>query len=518
MTESLGGRIVEYLETLKISEGRHRGKTMQVLAWQRRICHGIEDAMVVALSMSRGNGKTLYAAGLACAALDPDGPLFQPRGEIDLIASSLSQARIPFKHIYYFMADRIEREKRDWRVVNNSHHLEIEHRPSGTTLKALGSDPRRAHGLAPSLVISDEPAKWVGGGREMFVALSTSLGKQMDSKLIAIGTRPDVADHWFSKLLDTKSPSVLSVLYAAEKEDDDFAMETILKANPSFDHMIDLQRSIMAEREEAMTGGPALSAFRALRLNKGTPEVAEKEAIVSLQDWKAAERQIPPPREGKVFIDIDLGDGNSMSALVSYWPMTGRLEAYGAFPAEPHLAERGKIDYVGDRYLTMQERGELFVYPGVATNNVAFLTDCFEMLTGEDIGGIFADRYKQNDVKQALNTIGRNADNEVTWRGVGHGPHGAEDIRAFRREVLERKMAPADHLGLQSAIMESVLRRDPNGNPSLDKKRQRGRIDMLQAGVLAVGAGRKWREPTDGPGLAGLHRQMAEAGMIVGGV
>ena len=52
-----------------------------------------------------------------------------------------------------------------------------------------------------------------------------------------------------------------------------------------------------------------------------------------------------------------------MTAASSYWPSTGRFEVRGAFPAEPNLEARGEADGVGDRYLHMQERGELRVVP-----------------------------------------------------------------------------------------------------------------------------------------------------------
>ena len=48
---------------------------------------------------------------------------------------------------------------------------------------------------------------------------------------------------------------------------------------------------------------------------------------------------------------------------------------------------------------------------------------------------------------------------------------------------------------MSSAITESKVGRDTNGNERLDKQRANGRIDALQAGVLAVGAGRRWRLP-----------------------
>ena len=44
-----------------------------------------------------------------------------------------------------------------------------------------------------------------------------------------------------------------------------------------------------------------------------------------------------------------------------------------------------------------------------------------------------------------------------------------------------------DNLLIASAIKESKVDRDPRGNPALDKHRQRGRIDALQAAVIAAG-------------------------------
>ena len=49
--------------------------------------------------------------------------------------------------------------------------------------------------------------------------------------------------------------------------------------------------------------------------------------------------------------------------------------------------------------------------------------------------------------------------------------------------------ARGDRCLLEAAISESVIAYDSNGNPSLQKGRQKGRIDALQAAVLAVGLG-----------------------------
>jgi len=496
--KALHARLTKYVRQLVITEGRFAGQRMRVLGWQNNAYGAVVDHNTLAISMARGNGKTAWASALGCSALDPGGPLFLPRGEIVMVASSHGQARIAFRHVFYFMRPIIEAAPRDeWRVRDSTQLSQIEHRPSGTVLKALGSDPKRAHGLAPTLIIADEPAKWIGGGREMYVALDTSRGKQMFSKFVAIGTRPQEPEHWFSELLAATDPDTWAINHCAEKGEDDFAIATIKKANPSYHHMKDLRDVLKKDAERAKDGGSYLHAWRALRLNMGTPEVEELERLVALEDWEACTMPDPPKRAGPVFVGIDLGGGTSMSAVSFYWPECGRLEAYGAFPAHPGLAERGKQDFVGDRYVRMRERGELFIYPGMATNNIRFLEDMFNRIAEEQVGGIGADRYKDKDLKHVLLALGRNPDNDVEWRGVGHGPDGMADVGGFQREVLEGVLKTRESLILASAINDAVLHRHPNGYPTLDKRRFKGRIDVMQASVIAVGMGHRYRCPPE---------------------
>ena len=67
-------------------------------------------------------------------------------------------------------------------------------------MKAIGSDPRWAHGLAPVLVLADEPAQWLEStSGKMLVALETAMGKIPGSRMIALGTQPALAGHWFAR-------------------------------------------------------------------------------------------------------------------------------------------------------------------------------------------------------------------------------------------------------------------------------------------------------------------------------
>ncbi len=98
----------------------------------------------------------------------------------------------------------------------------------------------------------------------------------------------------------------------------------------------------------------------------------------------------------------------------------------------------------------------------------------------------------------------------VEWRASGAGMHGSADIRGFRAEVLEAHLRVGPSLLMESAIFEAEVGRDTNGNPRLDRRRHRGRIDALQAAVLAVGIGRRYRLPRAGGESRRVHRTHGE--------
>ena len=194
--------LLNYLAQLELSQGRLAGQTLRVLPWQRRFvtrtfAFGVQSA---ALSVGRGNGKTALLAGIAAATLD--GPLAVSRGETVVVASSFEQARIAFEHVVAFMGDKLQ-DKGRWRVWDTAQQARIEDRQTGARVRCIGSDPRRAHGLAPVLILADEPSQWLGTtGERMVAALETAAGKQPFCRFVALGTRPAEPDHWFAKMLD----------------------------------------------------------------------------------------------------------------------------------------------------------------------------------------------------------------------------------------------------------------------------------------------------------------------------
>ena len=126
-----------------------------------------------------------------------------------------------------------------------------------------------------------------------------------------------------------------------------------------------------------------LPNFLAYDLN--LPQEPGREMILTPAQWQMCVVESPPERAGPVALGLDIGGSTSMTACVAYWPQVGRLEAWGAFPAEPDLQTRGLKDGTGQVYLRMEARDELRTYPGLVTPVGEFLRDVKTRLAGQRI-------------------------------------------------------------------------------------------------------------------------------------
>ena len=283
--------LIEYVADLEITQGRLAGEYFRPLPWQKLFMRRVfgPNVATAALSVGRGNGKTALLSGIACATLD--GPLTVPRGETLIVASTFEQARIAFEHVVAFMGVRIFRDKDRWRVWDTAQGARVEDRLTGARVRVLGSDPRRAHGLAPCLILADEPTQWDPNKSDrMLAALRTAAGKQPSCRFVALGTRPAMEEHWFARML--AGGADYTQCHAADAEDDPFVGKTWRKANPSLSRMPDLAAAIKTEAKEAKTDPAALAMFKALRLNLGTFDT-RREFLVAPDAWARAEGDLP---------------------------------------------------------------------------------------------------------------------------------------------------------------------------------------------------------------------------------
>ena len=148
--------------------------------------------------------KSALVAGLACAVVDPAGPLNGARREVVCRGrKSFEQARIIFEDVLSFLGERYDLDDRAvWRKANTANRALLEHKATGARVRCVGSDPATSHGLRPYLALMDEPAQHEPSTRDrLLAAIRTGLGKMPGSRLIALGTRPADDTHWFARML-----------------------------------------------------------------------------------------------------------------------------------------------------------------------------------------------------------------------------------------------------------------------------------------------------------------------------
>ena len=144
----------------------------------------------------------------------------------------------------------------------------------------------------------------------------------------------------------------------------------------------------------------------------------------------------------------------------------------------------------------MARRGELETYPGRITPVNRFIKRLLQRIGGCEVKNVIADRFRKAEAEQYLAEGGVKW--EIEFRGYNSGMEASADIVSFQTEVLEGNIFVHESLAMNSAITESYIDYGKTGLPFLAKQRRRGRIDILQAVVLAVAAGRRWRLPTVG--------------------
>ena len=491
--------LIPYLSGLIITQGEGVGERMKIYPWERRF---LQDLMRTdgdaALSVSRGNGKTTLLAGVCASFID--GPLRQPRAEVVLVASSFAQGRIGFDHCKAFLGDKI-RDKRIWRLADSEAAATIEHKPSGAKLRVIGCDPRRAHGLAPALILADEPSQWESTKSEKMVsALRTAQGKIPGSRFVAIGTRAESHMHWFEVML--QGGASYSQSHHAGMDDDPFRAATWHKANPSLRYMPHLRKRIEAEAREAKTDPSKMAAFRSLRLNMGTSDILRSH-LIEAAEWLRIEGEAE--RRGPYVMGVDLGTSAAMSAVAAFWPETGRLESLACFPEIPTLGERGLGDGVGRLYQEMFERDELII-AGRRVSDIGELLAEARARWGYPIA-LASDRWREGELRDCLEDAGFPLARLET-RGMGYRD-GGEDVRDFRAACLGGRVTPVKSLLLTSAMSEARTISDPAGNQKLSKgveggRRLNARDDAAAAGILAVASGvRLWRN--EQPSARGIY-------------
>ena len=463
------GALAAWAKTALIVPAGHprSGEPLELQAFAVDWLRSTWTAHESALSTARKNAKSAIAAVLALGYLV--GPLRRPgwRGAI----ASISKEKA--SELRRQVAEIAEASDLDIRIRRSPYPGVIESETG--SLDTLAADRTAGHASGYDLVIVDETGLLPERARDLLAGLRSSVSAR-NGTIRHISIRGD--SPLFREILN--NPAVPSHVYAAADECDVDDVSAWRAANPGlgFVKAIAYMRAECA-RIKAVPSDE--SSFRALDLNLEISPT--REMVCSPGDLRSCFVETLDCR-GPAYVGLDIGEAGSGTAAAAYWPATGALRTWLGFGSVPNLKDRGKRD--GADYLAMQRRGELRTYPGRTVPVRAFVADVLADLGGVKVRGAYADAYRSGELRDSLPW-------PLTIVRSGCGPDGSAAVRAFQSVVLTNRLALTPNLSLASAIKESTLRRDGNGNPAIDRARTAGRIDVLSAAILAIGAGAKPR-------------------------
>ena len=465
-------KLAKYLRSLKITQGPEAGNPFRIIPWERKFLKGFLGNQVSALSVARSNGKSTLLSGVAAASID--GPLMKPRAECLLVSGSFSQSRIIFDSVLAMLPD-----KSKFRVWDSTMSAEVKNMETGASLKCSGATPRLLFGRQNSLILCDEPASWLHTQSEkMVAALLTSLGKLENARICFLGTRPGDPDHFFQRLLDGGAD--FSLCFSTSEsllKNKPFTQKAIRQANPSWNYMPTLRKSTLKSVKRAKKDATFLQSYLSLQLNGGVPDSVES-MLLEATTWEGAEGDMPA--EGPMVWGIDLGSSFSQSGLACFWPESGRLVGMAAFPKRPSLATRGIKDGVGGLFQRCFDKGELITC-GEHSVDVCELLRVALARFGKP-SRLVGDRWRQADLLDAC--LKEELEVPIEWRGQGF-KDGAEDVRTFRKAMVDGVVIPVKSLLMRSAMSVARTVSDPSGNSKIQKKGT-SRDDPAVATVLAV--------------------------------
>ena len=463
------GALAEWsLTALIVPPGHPRsGEPLELQAFAVDWLRATWGAHESALSTARKNAKSAIAAVLALGYLV--GPLRRPgwRGAIASISKEKAgELRRQVREI-------AEASGLDVKIRRSPYPGVIE--SSTGSLDTLSADRTAGHASGYDLVIVDETGLLPERARDLLAGLRSSVSARAGTiRHISIkGDSP-----LFREVLD--NPAVPSMVYAAPADceiDDEAAWRA---ANPG----LGIIKSVAYMRDEVLRvrGVPSDEpSFRALDLNE---EISPTREMVCTPDELRSCFADEIDCRGPAYVGLDIGEAGSGTAAAAYWPATGALRTWLGFGSVPKLRDRAKRD--GADYPAMERRGELRTYPGRTVPVKAFVADVRADLAVAKVRGAFADAYKVGELRDCLPW-------PLTVVRSGAGPDGSAAVRSFQSAVLTNTLSLRANLSLSTAIKESTLRRDGNGNPAIDRARSAGRIDVLSAAILAIGAGSKPR-------------------------
>lgn len=478
---------------LKHHKGKWAGHPFDLSDWQTSVVanlfgwikkDGTRRYRSSLIELPRKTGKSHLCAGLALYCLVADG---EEGAEVYTAAADRDQASIVFEIARKFV-ESDEYLSKHCRVYRNSIVVE----EKGSSMKALSSDSRTAHGLNASAVICDELHVWTKpDARDLYEALVTSQGAREQPLNISITTagtaEPTLwkdlhqyAENIRDGVVDDKS--FLPAIWAAKKDEPWDDPEVWHRVNPALGITVPLE-FYERECEKAKSLPSYANAFRRLYLNQPTESLSRWLSMGCYDECE--ERMTEEELKGrKCYVGLDLSSTLDLTALVLIFPRTEEegkgydVLPYFFVPME-NMDKRQKDD--GVPYREWHESGYLIATQGDVVDYTYIRNKINELHERYDIREIAIDRWNATQVAVWLAEDGF----EVAFFGQGYRSMSAPS-KELEASVMGKRFRHGNNPVLKWNASVCSHEEDAAGNIKPSKKKSKERIDGIVASIMGI--------------------------------
>lgn len=486
---------------LRLNGGEFEGQPFELLDWQKFIvgslfgwkgADGWRRFRVAYIETAKGSGKSPLAAGIGMYGLLADG---EPRAEIYAAATKKDQAMVLFRDAVamWQQSPALETALKSSGTGENVYNLA--HLKSGSFFRAISADDGQS-GPRPHMSLIDEVHEHktntviemqragTKSRRQALILMITNSG--------ANKTGPGWQYHDYGAKVCSgmlKDDSFFGFVCALDVGDDPFRNEKCwAKVNPSLQGAAIPGIKYLREQVTEARGMPGKEALvRRLNFCQWTDAA---NPWISADVWLGAQEEYEwrSLRGRRAWAGFDLGSTTDLTGLVLYVEPVEEGEPWKLVPFA-WLPDEGldrKQDLDRQPYLAWRASGYLETTPGRAVSRLHLVRRLAELAQFFDIQACAVDRWRLEDVIAMAEDAGITLPTMVPF-GQGYKDMSPA-IEAFETALLNRQVVHNGHPVLTMCAANAVTVSDDAENRKLSKEKATGRIDLMVASVMAVGA------------------------------
>lgn len=496
--ENAADKIFQFFSYLCHSKGALAGEQFILADWQcfiiwccfgwLKVENGLRRFSVAYIQISRKNGKTTFAAGIALYLLIFDN---ESGSEVYAAATTRDQAKLCHQEAVRMVKQSPELRK-VCEILGGKNPSSIIYEKNFSLFNPLSSDADSLDGLNPHGAIIDE--LHVHKTPEIWDVIDTATGARLQPFIFAITTAGsnqesvcyEQREHGVKILEsaandgDYKDDSYFAYIAEMDEGDDWTNPENWRKGNPNINISV-FTEELQDKCNRAILSPSRQNQFRQKRLNQW---VEQSERFINMELWRKLPTKTPDLIGRPCFGGLDLSSYKDLTAFVLVFPPLNDLEQWILKPFFWLPSEAVKIG-VRERRLPYDKwikAGDLLTTPGnvIDYDDVRDkINECGELYDVREIG---YDPYNANWIIPKLESDGFELVKMRQGVQTLHSP-----TKYLETLVISGGLNPSDNAVMTWNASNVSVIRDNNGNIKPTRENDKLKIDGIVAAIMGIG-------------------------------